>query len=121
MSAENQRSAAARNRQPWTTTEEATLRATYRHGVDHAMAALPHRTRMAIYMRAKLLGLAEQREMWTGREVAIIRRVYPTQGSRAVQALLPHRSIEKIQHVARRVGIRREGRRWTWRTKAEAL
>lgn len=38
---------------------------------------------------------------WTAAEYEILDRVFPTEGSRGVQALLPHRSMEAIKQAAR--------------------
>ena len=94
---------------PWTSAEDATLRAAYskRGGLRRAIKALPHRTEKAIVIRAGRIGAVVYQRAWTVQEEDILRREWTEVSARTLRDKLPGRTWYAIFDHARRLGIAR--------------
>lgn len=93
----------------WTTLEVATLAELYPVGGSKAVnAALPHRSRGTIKVRAHALGIRRNRSavVWSAAEDAAIAEHYPTKGAKFVARLL-ERDHGDVMRRARKLGVRR--------------
>jgi hypothetical protein len=62
---------------PWTPAEVATLRTAYASGgIEAARAALPGRSTLSLYKKARRLGVRRKRSAWTERDYARLRALW---------------------------------------------
>lgn len=85
----------------WTDEEDNRLR---KHFPDYPamMKALPNRTRNAIRGRVQVIGIARKYRRWTGRDVLILRKLFPTASWDVILKELPGRTISEIRAYAQR-------------------
>jgi hypothetical protein len=90
----------------WTVEEDEVVRSKY---PDYAAIrkALPHRTYFACRARARTLRIVKERPPYTGKELSIVRRLYPKADREDILSSLPGRTWSQINDLANRNGIRR--------------
>lgn len=95
---------------PWTAEEDDLIRALY-PAYDRLERALPHRTRSALKNRARHLGVASVRHVWTNVEVALLRALYAAASpDRILAERFPHLELGQIHAKACHLGLRRPRR-----------
>ncbi|TGE89206.1 hypothetical protein C9418_12735 [Rhizobium sp. SEMIA 4032] len=90
----------------WTDAEREIIR-TLAPDYNSIAKLLPNRTRKAIRQQASQLGSARNMHIWTGAELAKLRKLYPSAESAQICAVFPHSPWENIKKVARYHGFRR--------------
>ena len=83
------------------------------NGINHLLKLLPRRNRDSLWGRAKKLGLSisqenrvySDREVWSQKDIKILKEQYPKLGIVETQKLLPHRSETSIVSKAFNLGI----------------
>ncbi|WP_140426965.1 hypothetical protein [Ensifer aridi] len=91
----------------WTGEENAVLRQCFPNN-EIMMQALPHRTRVAIRLQCRKLGLTTSRHSWMASEISLLRRLYSRASKQEVMAAFPGRSWSSIQKCANYYGFRRD-------------
>lgn len=91
----------------WSESEVQILRA---HAPDYneIMERLPNRSFEAIRHKCNRLGLSRSIHLWTGLEIAKLRRLYPGAAKEVIIAAFPHSTWAQIKSSARRYGFRRD-------------
>lgn len=90
----------------WTEEELALLAARYPDEGAKALARLIGRTPEAVKYRATILGIGRRgRAWWTGRELALLGRLYPTASRGEIAAALPRHKWTAIRAAAGRIDV----------------
>lgn len=90
----------------WTAREMALLAVIF-PDYKRAVAVLERRSYSAVKHRARSMGLTDCRHIWTGAEVARLRKLYPTADRQTLAASFPGVPFSKIEAKAKHVGLHR--------------
>lgn len=96
----------------WTDAEDKLLAELYDIGISEKNK-VPNRTIIACKIRAKRIGLVHSK-VWTNKEMDIIKKYYPIEGTNGVMSRLTNRSRQSILNKARNMGLKcKKVNRWT--------
>lgn len=98
----------ARGHPLWTTEEDTAVRQLY-PDYRALLRALKRRSYFASRHRARFLGMATRRHVWTANEVARVRKLYLTVSTSELMAAFPDMRWHQVSGKARHIGLR--GRR----------
>lgn len=90
----------------WTDAEREIIRS-LAPDYDSIAKLLPNRSRKSIRHQASRLGFARRMHLWTGAELAKLRKLYPTARKEVICAEFPHSPWGNIAQVANYHGFRR--------------
>lgn len=88
----------------WSASEDETVKALYpdRKAIRKA---LPLRSHWAVRSRAQILGLAPKRHVWTGAQLKLLKRLYPSASKRELLAAFPWATYIGICATANHYGL----------------
>lgn len=93
----------------WTAREMALLAVIF-PDYKRAVAVLERRSYSAVKHRARSMGLTDCRHIWTGAEVARLRRLFPTADKETLAAAFPGIPLHKVYAKAGHIGVYRKRR-----------
>lgn len=94
----------------WSEDELATVKLMHGKASLAEISAKLGRSYSAVRSKAQALGLAPRRHIWTGAEIALLRRTYRTGAREDLEAAFPGRNADNLKHVAHYHGIFRQRR-----------
>jgi hypothetical protein len=94
------------NQREWIAEEEQLLSEVYPKGLTVAMQAFPYRTKDSIHGKAKKMGLSCSQQLhWTGREEAVLRRLWVSATTEEISKQLSRHRWNAIRRRAQRMGL----------------